>query len=114
MVCGACHKQGVTAKGVADEAKRLERNLTCAACQETFPRQKHITLQQEKDHFKKGTKVVCASCAERGFTGRSWEAHKCSGKCKKLLPKSAFAEQKNFARAKANGSLICKTRAKSP
>ena len=32
------------------DAKRLELELTCAACSEKFPRQGHISSAQEADH----------------------------------------------------------------
>ena len=108
VVCGECAKRDVTAKGVADAAKRLKRQLKCAACEKEFPRQDHISDRQESDHFTRKSKVVCANCSAVGFTPRNWQAYECFGACKKKLPKSQFAVGPNFARAHQNRTLKCK------
>ena len=109
MVCESCGKRGITAKGVADAAKRLKRQLTCAACEREFPRQEHISSAQETEHMTKGRKVVCVDCLDVGFTARSWHAYECFGTCKRKLPKSQFVVGPNFARAYQNRTLKCKS-----
>ena len=51
VVCEECAKRGVTAKGVADAAKHLKRQLKCAACEKEFPRQDHVSDKEESEHF---------------------------------------------------------------
>ena len=108
MVCGDCSRRGRTAKEVADSAKRLKRELQCAACKKQFPRQSHISDRQERDHFSRKSKVVCAECMSVGFTARNWEAYECFGACKRKLPKSKFTVGPNFARALERRTLKCK------
>ena len=72
VVCGDCSKRDITAKDVADEAKRLKRLLTCATCKKEFARQQHISAEQESKHFTRKSKVVCASCVADGFNARNW------------------------------------------
>ena len=109
VVCGACHKRGATAKSVVDATKRLERELTCAACNKGFPRQGHISSAQETEHFRKGRKVVCAACMGAGLTSRSWQAYECAGACRRKLPKSEFVVGPHFARSQTRGTLKCKS-----
>ena len=109
VVCGSCHRRNITAKDVAEEAKRLKRLLTCATCKKEFARQQHISDRQESDHFTRKSKVVCAGCVAYGFTSRSWQAFQCSGKCEKKLPKSAFSvDASHVARDEKKGTLKCK------
>ena len=108
-MCGDCSKRGTTAKGVADESKRLKRLLTRASCEEQFARQEHISAKQESEHFTRKSKVVCAGCIADGFTARSWQAFQCSGKCQRKLPKSAFSvAASSVARDEKKGTLKCK------
>ena len=111
LVCEECDKQGVTATGVADAAKRLKRQLKCGACDMEFPRQGHISDQQESDHFTRKSKAVCADCVGLGFTARNWQAYECFGACQKKLPKSKFTVGPHFARSHKDGALKCKARA---
>ena len=108
VVCGSCVKLGVTARGVADAAKRLNRQLKCGACEKEFPRQDHISDRQESDHFTRKSKVVCADCVGLGFTARNCQAYECFGACKRKLPKSKFTVGPHFARALERRTLKCK------
>ena len=109
VVCGECHQRGITAKAAADAAKGLERELTCAACRQGFPRQEHISKSQETDHFRKGARVVCANCKGLGFTAREWQGYECTGTCRRRLPKSAFGGSAHFARSFQRGTLKCRS-----
>ena len=110
MVCGECNKRGVTAKGVADAAKRLKGQVPCAACEKEFPRQGHVSDGQASDHFTRKSNVVCADCLDVGFTARSWPACECFGTCKRKPPKSQFVVGPNFERARERGTLKRKSR----
>ena len=91
VVCGDCSKRAITAKGVADAAKRLERELTCAAFSAGFPQQGHISSAQETEHLTTGVWVVCANSKDLGFTARKWQAYECTGTCGRKLPTSSVA-----------------------
>ena len=73
VVCAGCHHKDVTAKGVADAAKRKAEALTCGtpSCGNIFWGTAHLKPKQVENHRGKGaTKVVCEECAKRGVTAK--------------------------------------------